>query len=409
MRRVLMVCYYFPPLGGVGSLRALKFATYLPEFGWEPTVLAPRNGTYFRDPSLAFPEEKVIRTPSLEISRWGKRAVGSTSGDTAPASVGPLLRPIRAFVRRWIYRPDPQVGWYPFAIHSARRALREGRFDAIFSSSFPITAHVIAGRLQRDSGLPWLAEFRDPWSEFLPQGPRAAAARRLEAAIVRNARAVVVPSPEWAQLFRSKGARDVAVITNGFDPADFGAPGPRPGFTITHVGSLYPERQDLSTVWAALATLRHSGEAPGLRLRFVGEIDARLRAQIADHGLDDVLEVTGFLPYGAVLGEMCRSSALLLAGARDERPLLKGMIPAKVFEYLASGLPIIYLGDLGTDVASVLRQHVGCHLVAPGDTEGARRALVQAVATRPVSRALADFTRRELTARLAQTLAEACR
>ncbi|HWW95926.1 MAG TPA: glycosyltransferase [Vicinamibacteria bacterium] len=410
MRRVLMVCYYFPPLGGVGSLRALKFATYLPEFGWEPTVLAPRNGTYFRDPTLAFPEEKVIRTLSLEISRWGKRAVGSTSGDTEPAAVGPLLHRVRAFVRRWIYRPDPQVGWYPFAVHSARRALREGRFDAIFSSSVPITAHVIAARLQRDSGLPWLAEFRDPWSEYLgPQDPRRAAARRLEVAILQKARAVVVPSPEWAELFSAKGAREVAVITNGFDPADFGSPSPRPQFTITHVGSFYPEKQDLSAAWAALALLRESGQAPGLRLRFVGEIDPRLRAQIADHGLDDVLEVTGFLPYRAVLEEMGRSSALLLAGGRDDRPSLKGMIPAKVFEYLATGLPIIYVGDLRTDVAGLLRSHVGCHLVAPGDTEEARQALLQAVAERLVSRELADFTRRELTARLARTLEDVCR
>jgi glycosyltransferase involved in cell wall biosynthesis len=410
MRRVLMVCYYFPPLGGIGSLRALKFGTYLPEFGWEPTVLAPRNGAYFRDPTLIFPEGKVIRTASLEISRWGKRAVGSTSGDTAPAAVGPRLRQVRDFVRRWVYYPDPQVGWYPFAVHSARRALREKKFDAIFSSSFPITAHLIAGRLQRDSGLPWLAEFRDPWSEFLgEQDPRAPAARQLEATIVRDARTVVVPSAEWAELFRSKGARDVAVITNGFDPQDFGAASSRQKFTITHVGSLYPERQDLSTVWAALAVLRNSGEAPSLRLRFVGDIDPRLRAQIAAHNLREVLEVTGFLPYRAVLEEMQRSSVLLLAGARDDRSSLRGWIPAKVFEYLATGLPIVYVGDLNTDVATLLRCHRGCHLVSPGDIMGAQRAFLEAVAEQPVSRALADFTRRELTACLAQRLEAACR
>lgn len=231
MRRVLMVSYYFPPLGGIGSLRALKFATYLPEFGWEPTVLAPRHGAYYRDPSLLFPEEKVARTGSLELSRLGKRALGAGGSDTQPAGVGPFLRRVRGLVRRFVYRPDAQVGWYPFAVAVGRRVLRERRFDAVFSSSFPITAHLVARRLHRDTGLPWVAEFRDPWTDVAnPGDPLRRRDQRLERALASEAAAVVVPSPAWGALFRGKGARVVEVITNGYDPADIPPcqPPPRP-------------------------------------------------------------------------------------------------------------------------------------------------------------------------------------
>ncbi len=204
MRRVLMVNYYFPPLGGIGSLRALKFATYLPEFGWEPTVLAPRDGAYYRDPSLAFPEERVVRTRSLELSRLGKRALAAGGTDTEPALVGPFLGRAREMVRRWIYRPDAQVGWYPFAVFAGRRTLRARRFDAIVSSSFPITAHLVARRLHRSAGLPWVAEFRDPWTDLLDtRDPRRRRDKPLERALVAEADVVVVPSPDSIPIGRT--------------------------------------------------------------------------------------------------------------------------------------------------------------------------------------------------------------
>ena len=135
-----MISYYFPPLGGIGSVRALKFAQYLPEFGWDPVVITPRKGAYHADPNLAFDETKVVRTGSLEISRAAKRMIGRGGDDTRAAEVGPALGRLRSFARRWIYRPDAQVGWYPFALGAARRILRERRCDVILSSSFPITA-----------------------------------------------------------------------------------------------------------------------------------------------------------------------------------------------------------------------------------------------------------------------------
>src|SRR4051794_15968312 len=150
-RRVLMIAYYFPPLGGIGSLRASKFAQHLPEFGWEPTVIAPRLGTHYPDNEFSFPEERVIRTRSIELSRAGKRALRvearSTGGD--PLSGGRVL--LRGAAHRFLYRPDAQIGWYPSALRAGRRALANGRFDAILSTSVPMTAHLIARRLHGKS------------------------------------------------------------------------------------------------------------------------------------------------------------------------------------------------------------------------------------------------------------------
>src|SRR3954470_3068339 len=167
MRRGLIVAYYFPPLGGAGSLRISALATHLPEYGWEATVLAPRNGAYYRDLEISFPERLVIRTPSIELSRTGKRLLRTGGSDVVPAKPGGTRVAARSAARSALYFPDAQVGWYAPALFTARRALRERHFDAIFSSSFPITAHLIARRLHRWMDVPWIAEFRDPWSAAL--------------------------------------------------------------------------------------------------------------------------------------------------------------------------------------------------------------------------------------------------
>ena len=193
-----MVCYYFPPLGGIGSVRALRFASLLPEFGWQPTVLAPSRGAYYRDPSLAFPEGQVVRTRSLELSRTGKRAFALGGDDTVPAPLGRgTARRLRAFARRWVYRPDAQVGWYPFAVTAGRALLRRKSFDVVFSSSFPITAHLIARRLARDFTLPWVAEFRDVWTDAAEydSAARRRSDQRTERTLLRDADAVVTVSP----------------------------------------------------------------------------------------------------------------------------------------------------------------------------------------------------------------------
>jgi len=414
MRRVLMVCYYFPPLGGIGSLRALKFATYLPEFGWEPTVLSPRDGAYYRDPSLVFPERKVVRTGSLEISRVGKRALRLEGDDTHAAPVGGVLGRVRELVRRWIYRPDAQIGWYPLALRGGRRAAREQRFDVVFSTSFPITAHLIARKLSAEFGVPWVAEFRDLWTD-LARYDSARRRRRDEAterSVLEAATEVVSVSQDWSELLLSRGARRVSVVTNGFDPEDFPAAADPARPTATYVGTYYPDRQDLVTGLRALGSLVRTGLLPRLTVRFVGSLRPGVRELLEAVGLSASFECTGQIPHREALRHMRESTLLLLAGpsmAASQAPALRGNIAGKVFEYLGSDRPILYVGDKDADIARLLTPFAGVAFVRPGDTRGAEEAIVSLLAAgSPVGRTgVNQYTRRSLTQRLAQCLERA--
>lgn len=406
-RRVLIVAYYFPPLGGIGSLRAVRMASHLPDHGWEPTVLAPSRGTYFMDPALTVPEQRVVRTRSLELSRTGTRLLRTPKHGTDPARVGPARALAQAAARRFVYYPDPQVGWYPFAAAGGLRLLRRERFDAIFSSSFPITAHLVARTLARRSAIPWVAEFRDPWSATLPaDSPVRRRAARLEQAIAREASRLVMPSPSWARRYGEAWGCPIGVVPNAHDGAPGIPTGAEPASVLTYVGSFYPEMQDLSALWPALTRL---GERePGLmpRLRFVGDLHPILRDEIERAGLADRLEVTGFVSHEEALRLMAASTALLVAGASDDRPPWQGQIPAKAFEYLASGRPIVYVGAPHTDAANLLRGHEGCHIVATGDVEAATAALARALGGGNHARDVSGLSAHARAGQLAAVLAQ---
>ena len=414
-RRVLMISYYFPPLGGIGSLRALKFARYLPEFGWDPVVVAPRRGSYYRDPTLAFDERKVVRTGSLEISRTAKRMIGAGSEANRPARLGPVLGRLRHLVRRWVYRPDAQIGWYPFALAAGRRVLAEQRCDAILSSSCPVTAHLVAERLQCEYRIPWVAEFRDLWTDLgRYDSPRR---QRLDEATERRlltgATGVVTVSQGYGRVLSERGARRVAIVTNGFDPEDLaeGAPGSPP--VVTYVGTYYADRQDLRTALSVLGELARSGPLAGLTVRFVGELPESLRPTLADAGLAGSTHCTGFVPHREVLRHLADSRLLLLGGPVSRAfasSVIQGNIASKVFEYLGSGRPILYVGDAGSDIEAVIRAFPGVACVRSGDVVGTREAILSLArrATGYDRAALAVYTHRSLTQRLAEAFDAAC-
>lgn len=403
----LIVAYYFPPLGGIGSVRVRSFASYLPESGWDVTVLAPRNGAYYRDPELHFPEERVLRTPVLELSRLGKRLVRSGGDDVRPAQLEGLRASLRSFSRAALYFPDAQVGWYVPAIFSARWALRGQRFDLVFSSSFPITAHLIARQLHRWLRVPWVAEFRDPWSQALAPGSRTAGrALRLERSLAQDASALVMTSPSWAAHHSRLWGRPVTVIPNGHDgPGAAESPASTDqaastGFTLGFLGSFYPATQRLTAVWEAVRRLNRDRGGEIDRMLFVGDIHPALGAELAERGLTPLLETTGFLPHRRALARIADATALLIPGPADGTGIHRGQVSAKLAECLATGLPIIYVGEPDCDAADLLRGHDGCHVVAVDDVEGVARAL--ASSRRGVhERDLPELGRPALTRRLA--------
>jgi glycosyltransferase involved in cell wall biosynthesis len=406
MRQVLIVAYYFPPLGGIGSLRVHGFASHLPAYGWEPTVLAPRDGAYFRDSALRFPEEKVIRTGTIELSRTGKQVLRTGGSDSVAAEATGVRALLRTAARSALYFPDAQVGWYAPALVTARRAVPKMEFDAIFSSSFPITSHLIARRLHRRLGIPWIADFRDPWSAMLAErgrpSPRAA---KLERSLARESTARVMTSPSWAKKHASAWDCDVEVIPNGHDGAVPKASS-IDALTLTYLGTYYPETQSLGAVLDAVAGLRQAG-AERFRLRFIGQLHPALERAAAERGLSDAVEVTGFVNHEAAQALIARSSVLLVAGPRDARGLLRGQVAAKLPEYLATDRPILYVGDLECDAATMLERFPGTELVSADDADGVVGAL-RRLGDAGHPRDADSLSRVSLAGRLAELLERSC-
>ncbi|MFH1143162.1 MAG: glycosyltransferase, partial [Candidatus Eisenbacteria bacterium] len=262
MRRALFILYYFPPAGGIGVQRGLKFIRYLPEFGWRATVLTVRAGAAFpvRDETLLDeipPDVLVRRTPCPELyglyRRLGRHAA-TTDVDTASQSAGefkPHRRILRA-LRGALFIPDGRMLWAPHAIRAGRQLLDSAKHEAVFSSGPPFTSHLIARALHRSHGLPWIADYRDPWTQatFYPRRPPIARAidLRLEASCIREATCTVIVGAGMEAEFRRRypdlPPQRLRVIPNGYDEADFAAvPYRHPQhLRITHSGSLFYRR-----------------------------------------------------------------------------------------------------------------------------------------------------------------------
>jgi len=328
-RRVLVIAYFFPPLGGAGVQRTLKFVKYLPEFGWTPTVVSTSSRVYgARDTTLLdeVPHGvRVMRAPGLPVARWLAILLGKLG-----------LRRLRL----WASWPDGGLGWAPAAFLAARRELRRERPDVIFSSSAPYGGHLVALALHRLTGIPWVADFRDEWASnpHLAEQPRqlAAASTRAERAITRAADRLVVA----ADYFELEGAPRFdprrTTIPNGVDPADVVAGDGAPSadiFRLSFIGTLYGTI-DAAPVLEALRRLIADGTVDPARfeLRVVGNV------WIPDFAApDDVpLVQTGYVSHERAVAEMARSTALLLYVPQASRAP-----SGKIFEYLAAERPIL--------------------------------------------------------------------
>jgi glycosyltransferase involved in cell wall biosynthesis len=379
VKRVLIVAYYFPPIGGIGSIRLARFASLLPEHGWDVSVLAPRDTPHEQDPELTFPEEKVIRARSIEVSRIG-RAV-TFAGPSFDQSRPTLRGRMRDLAYRYVFFPDPQIGWYPGAVLAGMRALRSQRFDAIYSSAEPVTAHIVARTLSRRSGLPWVAESRDPLAgRVAPGDPHFRRAQRLEAAIARESTVMVMPTPTWASHYGSMWGTDVAVLPNGHDgrlPERRRPAQP----TLAHIGTYHAGRDDLTALWEALAIMRRRQIGPMPRIRLIGHPSSELAQEIRRYGLDDMVDNVGFVTHEQAKVEMMSASMLVASGIKGGDAVARGWVPAKLFAYLASGVPLLYVSEPDTDAAALMNGQPGCYVVGHHDAEGALRALEEGLAS----------------------------
>ncbi len=396
-RRVLILSYYFPPSGGAGVQRTLKFTKYLPDFNWQPVVLTVREGAYpARDASLwnDVPASAAVhRTASWDPYRLYARWTGQSGDDAVvQGSVEGKEDSWKTRLAQWIRAnvvlPDARVGWVPFAVRRGRQLLASGEIDAMLTTGPPHSTHLAGAALQWWTGTPWVADFRDPWTDInyyqeLPHTRWAQAAdAALERMVLRRADAVATVSPTWRDLLASKvadaapGAADERfyVVQNGFDEDDIPASPPSLGttdtFDLTHVGSLYASRNP-TALWRALARLRAETDNLRLRMRLVGTVDPNVRRALAAHDLTDRTEHVPYVSHEEAVAYMQRAGLLVLS--IESFAAAAGMMTGKIYEYLAAGRPVVGVGPPEGDAAALLDKTGGGRLFGWDDEDGLRR------------------------------------
>lgn len=394
VKQVLFITYYFPPAGGSPVQRILKYTKYIQSFGWQPVVLTVEAGAYaVYDPALAaqVPDDvEVVRTPAWDPFAWYSRLTGKSADEALSVGFASTSRPDwKEHVARWIraniFLPDARVGWVRPGIKAGHALLKHRRFDAILSNGPPHSVHLIARALRRKHGIPWLADFRDPWTDidYLADLPQTRWARKLdlrtERSVLETADRVVTVSPTCARMLEAKTPKaNVSVIYNGFDAEDFQdlTPEPQPHFVLLYAGSMNAAR-NCPAVWQALAALRKAGQLPDLQLQFLGTVDVAVRENLAHLDLLGCATFRGTVSHHETLTEMARSAVLLLVINRVGAPLEHGIAPGKMYEYMAAGRPVLGVGPVDGDAAAVLHETQAGTMFDFSDETGIKAYLAQ--------------------------------
>jgi glycosyltransferase involved in cell wall biosynthesis len=411
--RVLVVTYFFPPAGGVGVQRVLKYVTYLPRWGWQPVVVAPGDPAFpVRDPSLLAtlaPDLEVHRTRSFEpgkaptmaarmLSR--KRSGAAVSADlTANSARGSLpLRILRKGAIGWnriwgaLLFPEGAVAWVPFARRAGIGAYKRERFDAIFSTSSPISCHIAAGLIKGRTHRPWIADFRDPWIGNVFAAPMSRPKRwmqrKMERWIVTRADRVTVAVDAMRVQFEERYPDLIGKfvhIPNGYDRSDLvgiqPAPPPNPGgFHLLYAGSLYrPKELEAFLMGVEQLLARRPDLRARLHVDFVGRVnDANARAAAefdTPERLGGVIGFEGFMPRPKALARMAGADALLQL--MPDMPGAEIFVGGKLSEYLAFDRPILAVMPRGEGRSLVEKLPTGIVAdVEPGSVADALERLL---------------------------------
>ena len=385
MKRVLVITYYWPPTGGSGVQRWVKFAKYLPSEGWEPVIYTPENPEQLAiDESLAAEvsaETEILKTRITEPYELYRKFLRKSGHSKEAVEVNPVnaqnksaLQKLAMWVRGNLFRPDPRCLWIRPSVKFLKKYLKEHPVDLIVSTGPPQSMHLIGMRLAQETGLPWIADFRDPWTKIFYFKHLAMTAaterwhRRMERKVLDNASAVVAVSPLVQQEFQAMTQTPVELITNGFDECDFetdgvaedqdarrrlAAGGPDKDFVITHTG-LFAADGNPTMLWDVLG-VKCSNDAQFrklLKIKLIGKTDIQIITALRDAGLEGNLVDMGYQPHPVAVKEQ-RMASLLILPLRKE-PEYKAVLPGKLFEYLASWRPVLGIGQTDGAMSMIL-------------------------------------------------------
>ncbi|MBC8484776.1 MAG: glycosyltransferase [Bacteroidetes bacterium] len=398
MKKVLIIAHAFPPLGIVGALRPFKFAKYLPDFGWEPVVLSAKIGRHVKeiDESLLDqlkPCVKIHRVsgigPRQLYEKYSARKNRGQSGlkktQNKLSGKNGLIIYLKRFWETWIEIPDRHIGWFPFALFKALRIMRNQNINVIYSTSDPYTSHLVALFIKKITKKPWVADFRDPWTQYHLYEYHSAIRKRIdekfEYQFLKKADEVTVTSNLTGNGFVDKyqyiDREKIATITNGIDYEDFINLQSKPlnsTFTISFAGSFWSVGKSQPFINAISEIMTDNKDIKNkIKIKLIGIVDRVIKESIEKLKLGGVIECLGYIPHRECLQELSKSHILLLTRS-DERGN-EVIIPAKLFEYLAIRRSILALIPEG-EASKIIYQTKSGMVIPPNDISKIKRAIL---------------------------------
>ncbi len=369
--KVLIITYYWPPAGGIGVQRCLKFVKYLREFGWEPIVYSAKNAQY---PSFDTGNTKdipdnliVLKYPIIEPFNFFKvlSGRGKDSIITNPLFIRDqkkkLIDSLAIWIRGNFFIPDARSLWIKPSVRFLSKYLEKNRIDAIFSDGPPHTNTVIANKLAQKFSIPWIADFQDPWTQvdyyelFKLSNWADKKHRKMEQSVFRVAKKITIVSPSWKKDIETIGAENVEVLYWGYDDDDFTNLTliEENKFVITHNGLLGLDR-DPETFFKVIKkmVLNDKDFKSKLCIKLIGMVDYGVVDVINKLNLNKFVILTGNVPRSQSINHLFNSNILLLLLNKAKNS--RGRIPGKLFEYLRINKPILCLGQTDSDSANLV-------------------------------------------------------
>ncbi len=423
-KRILILSYYWPPSGGTGVQRWLHFSRYLEELGWEPIIYTPSNPEApVQDHALLKligPKTTVLRQAIWEPTQLYKKFSGKKGKQLQTGFLNEQgqkksggIQKLAMWLRANIFIPDAKMAWIRPSVKFLKTELKNNPVAAIISTGPPHSLHLIAYKLKKQTNTPWIADFRDPWTQidWFDQLPLTKISlqkhQKLEANVLSEADQLVVVSRDMKQQMEELCGRKAHIISNGFAPEDFQKYETRkdPYFTILHTGSINKDRNP-TLLWKTLGAFvqENPNFAKRLRIRLIGAIDVSVTNDLQLHGLMPYSHIEGFVPHENVIDELSCCSLLILP--LNNVKSQKGIITGKLFEYLASQQPILAIGPKDGDAATILKTQEGTTVVdfnEPIDW----KIIISICEHKPIrNESLQPYSRKELAKQYASLLQE---
>ncbi|NUY79310.1 glycosyltransferase family 4 protein [Flavobacterium sp. MAH-1] len=424
MKKVLIITYYWPPAGGPGVQRWLKFVKYLPEFGIEPIVYIPENPTYpildqalSKDvsPNVAIIKRKIFEPYAL-AGLFAKNKVKKMSAGIIPNShKQSFTEKVALWIRGNIFIPDARVFWAKPSAKFLDKYIRENDIDTIITTGPPHSLHLIGYRLKKKLDLHWVADFRDPWTTIGYQKDLKLSTyseyrhKKWERRILNAADQIVVTSGTTKHDFSQITKKPIEIITNGFDQEKVASVPLDHKFSLAHIGSLLSERNP-AFLWQVLSELVN--EVPGFsdhfELKLIGTLSPEVLESIHLYQLDSFVNNPGYLPHDEAIKQQRSSQVLLLIEINSLHT--RSIIPGKLFEYMVSGRPILALGPNGSDIAEIIEHTSTGIFIDYGGKDVLKRTILAFyesylegnLTVEPVE--LEQYSRRNLTRKLSELL-----